>query len=465
VRRLAGEHGVAATMLNIPHPYPAAASEAWIGRHEGAWEQGEGVEFAVERLDDAVLLGAIGLRIAPEHARAELGYWIGVPYWGRGYATEAARAMLNLAFDELGLNRVFAYHFTSNPASGRVLQKIGMLLEGTRRQHTRKRGDWTATSTPRSERTGAQPFDSPTRGGRTVGSVTLMKTDLLPIGRFARLTGLSIKALRHYADLGLLEPARVDETTGYRYYALAQATRADAIRRLRELELPLDSVREALNERPERLAEILAAHRGQLAARIADLSRSIWELDRLIDGEEELVPDERTMVRFELSVQDLPEERLLVVRDRVPTEELKTVIPKAIETVGMYLRELGVTPAGPPVCICPFPDDEGLVSVATGWPAGAPARPPIEEQLLPATRALAMKHTGPYDLLSRSYRHMEEVIADQGLEATGDPREVYLSDPEQVASAADYETLIVWPVRPDDELEPGGFFKRRIETD
>jgi RimJ/RimL family protein N-acetyltransferase len=53
-----------------------------------------------------------------------------VPYWGRGYATEAARAIVDFAFGELGLNRVFAYHFTSNPASGRVLQNIGMRLEG-----------------------------------------------------------------------------------------------------------------------------------------------------------------------------------------------------------------------------------------------------------------------------------------------------------------------------------------------
>ena len=63
-----------------------------------------------------------------------------MPYWGRGYATEAARAVVAYAFDELGLNRVFAFHFTNNPASGRVLQKIGMRHEGTRRAHTRKDG-------------------------------------------------------------------------------------------------------------------------------------------------------------------------------------------------------------------------------------------------------------------------------------------------------------------------------------
>jgi DNA-binding transcriptional MerR regulator len=317
---------------------------------------------------------------------------------------------------------------------------------------------------PVDESTAAR-LDSPVAGDRSLRVVTLTTTELLPIGRFARLTGLSIKALRHYAEIGLLEPAHVDDATGYRYYALAQARRADAVRRLRELELPLEAVREALDD--GRLGEVLAAHRGRLQGRIGELLRTLGELDRLIDEEEELVPDERMMVRFELSVQDLPEERLLVVRDRVPTEELPTVIPRAIERVGTYLRELGVEPSGPPVCICPFPDEEGLVSTATGWPTlDAPARAPVAELILPATRALVMKHVGPYDLLRRSYRLMEEVIADQELGTTADPREVYVSDPKEVASPAELETLIVWPIRPDDKLDPPrDYFKRRVEID
>jgi [ribosomal protein S5]-alanine N-acetyltransferase len=71
-----------------------------------------------------------------------LGYWIGKPYWGRGFCTEAARAVLRYAFTELGLNRVHAYHFHHNPASGRVLQKIGMTHEGLLRQHVKKWGQF-----------------------------------------------------------------------------------------------------------------------------------------------------------------------------------------------------------------------------------------------------------------------------------------------------------------------------------
>jgi RimJ/RimL family protein N-acetyltransferase len=128
--------------LEIPHPYPDGAAEEWIGSHAEAFEQGESVDFAIDLCADAALGGAIGLRFEHIHARAELGYWIGVPYWGRGYATEAAGAILEYAFAERGLNRVYAFHWTTNPASGRVLEKIGMTHEGTRRSHTLKDGEY-----------------------------------------------------------------------------------------------------------------------------------------------------------------------------------------------------------------------------------------------------------------------------------------------------------------------------------
>ncbi len=140
VQRLAGEREVAETTLNIPHPYPDGAAAKWIAEHATLYEGGDGVVFAVTDRASGALLGAVGLRSAPRHARAELGYWIGRPYWGRGYATEAVRAMLCYGFATLDLNRIHACHFARNPASGRVMAKAGMQLEGVARQHFR-RGD------------------------------------------------------------------------------------------------------------------------------------------------------------------------------------------------------------------------------------------------------------------------------------------------------------------------------------
>lgn len=138
VQRLAGAREVAAGTLTIPHPYPDGAAEEWIS---STAQNADAVDFAIERFEDGALIGAIGLRYERAHDRAELGYWIGVPFWGNGYATEAATAVLRAAF-ETELNRVYAVHFATNPASGRVLQKIGMTHEGTLRAHVLKWGEY-----------------------------------------------------------------------------------------------------------------------------------------------------------------------------------------------------------------------------------------------------------------------------------------------------------------------------------
>ena len=139
VQRLAGAEEVADTTLNIPHPYADGLAEAWIESHADAFQERERVALAITD-SDAVLVGAISLRLELGHKRAELGYWIGVPYWGRGYATEAAGAMVEYGFNELGLNRIHARHLARNPTSGRVLEKAGLTHEGFHRAHILKNG-------------------------------------------------------------------------------------------------------------------------------------------------------------------------------------------------------------------------------------------------------------------------------------------------------------------------------------
>jgi DNA-binding transcriptional MerR regulator len=107
-------------------------------------------------------------------------------------------------------------------------------------------------------------------------------TDLLVIGRFARLTGLSVGALRHYDELDLLRPAFVDPSTGYRSYARSQLATAQAIARLRDLELPLDAIRAYLAaDDPADQRRILAGHRDRLAARTARLQRVLHLVGQL----------------------------------------------------------------------------------------------------------------------------------------------------------------------------------------
>jgi [ribosomal protein S5]-alanine N-acetyltransferase len=140
VQRLAGDPSIADTTLNVPHPYLDGAAKAWIETHAPEFAAGRLATFAIALLDGGALVGSIGLVIDAGSGRAELDYWVGRPYWGRGYATEAARAVVQYGFEELRLGRIYATAMTRNPASIRVLEKIGMREEGVLRGHVTKWG-------------------------------------------------------------------------------------------------------------------------------------------------------------------------------------------------------------------------------------------------------------------------------------------------------------------------------------
>lgn len=138
VEELAGDPQVADGTLTIPHPYPPGAAQQWIDTHQPAWEAGTGLTLAITESATGTLMGVIGLSIDADNSRAELGYWIGVPFWNRGYCTEAGRAVIDFAFYGLALHRLYAHHFTRNLASGRVMQKLGMSFEGIQRSGAKK---------------------------------------------------------------------------------------------------------------------------------------------------------------------------------------------------------------------------------------------------------------------------------------------------------------------------------------
>ena len=134
VQLYAGDRDVARNTSTIPHPYEGGMAEAWIKTHQPAFEKGTGINLAItlkdtQESDDPVLVGAISLDIDIHEGSSELGYWVGKPFWNCGYCTEAAKVIVTYAFDVLELTSVHAFVFKRNPASGRVLQKIGMQFE------------------------------------------------------------------------------------------------------------------------------------------------------------------------------------------------------------------------------------------------------------------------------------------------------------------------------------------------
>ena len=135
VQVLAADADVAETTASIPHPYPQGAAAAWIASHDADRQRGAQYAYAIASADGATLVGAIGLRpVADGHDN--IGYWIGRPFWGRGYATAATMAITALAFGYLDCETLAASYLQRNAASGRVLEKCGFaLLRTVEREH------------------------------------------------------------------------------------------------------------------------------------------------------------------------------------------------------------------------------------------------------------------------------------------------------------------------------------------
>ena len=128
VKHLVNDPNMASTTYDIEYPYEDGMAEEWIQGHHEAFEKGAGIHFAITFKTDETLIGTVGLefRIHLPYRDAGLNYWIGKPYWNCGYCTEAAKAVIAYGFRENDINVIFADYFKRNPASGRVMRKIGM---------------------------------------------------------------------------------------------------------------------------------------------------------------------------------------------------------------------------------------------------------------------------------------------------------------------------------------------------
>jgi len=121
---------ISRNLLTFPHPYYEKDAIFWINLANQCHQNGEGYIFAIRSKEDGLLMGGIGLDVNKLHNRAEVGYWLGEPHWGKGYATEGTLEMIRFGFETLGLNKITSAHFDYNPGSGRVIEKSGFIKEG-----------------------------------------------------------------------------------------------------------------------------------------------------------------------------------------------------------------------------------------------------------------------------------------------------------------------------------------------
>lgn len=144
IQKAAGVRQIADTMISLPHPYPAGEAERYVARQQAEREKGRSATFTIaHRQEGGRFCGLVEVRdIDREHSQAELSFWLAVEAWGQGYMSEVVQPVAQYGFEELGLNRLYAYHMLRNPASGRVLEKNGFKQEGLLRQRVRKWGQF-----------------------------------------------------------------------------------------------------------------------------------------------------------------------------------------------------------------------------------------------------------------------------------------------------------------------------------
>ncbi len=139
---LLADEEIARMTLRIPHPYHPADAETFLASiAKTATEHGEATTFAL-RLASGKLIGGIGLSRGEQSwsHRAEIGYWLGRPFWKQGIMTAAVQAIIRHAFDDVGLLKLTAGVFSFNNASARLLEKCGFVEEGCLRRHLPKDG-------------------------------------------------------------------------------------------------------------------------------------------------------------------------------------------------------------------------------------------------------------------------------------------------------------------------------------
>jgi len=253
---------------------------------------------------------------------------------------------------------------------------------------------------------------------------------LVSIGQFSKMTYLSVKALRYYHDVGLLEPALVDPDTGYRHYAVGQVGTAQAIRRFRDLEMPIEEVRRVLRA-PDDAARnrAILVHLERMHRQLDQTRAAVESLESLLGAGAGAARDARVEIRR------LPVTRAVITRAEVVFDDCGDWLPPALERLRAGVEAAGLTVTGADGAL--YSDaffEAGVGEVTAFVPVAGDAAGAVD---LPATTAAVLVHEGPFADLDRAYGTLGTAVAEMGVAGTGPIREHYLS----AAS-----TEVCWPV-------------------
>ena len=136
VQVLAGDNRIAKQTMSIRHPYEDGMAEKWISSLDEKWQKRERVEFAIILKENSTYIGSMSF-VSVEGVEAEIGYWIGYPYWNNGYCTEAGKLLVKFGLTKMCLNKITARHLATNPASGKILENLGLIWSKSEYQKDR----------------------------------------------------------------------------------------------------------------------------------------------------------------------------------------------------------------------------------------------------------------------------------------------------------------------------------------
>lgn len=270
---------------------------------------------------------------------------------------------------------------------------------------------------------------------------------LLPIGRFSGMTRLSVKALRLYDEKGLLTPAVVDPSTGYRYYEVGQAGRAEAIRVLRSVEMPLDEIAELLDaDDPEVIHKLLLMHRERLGEQLAAQERSLAYLESLINREEGIMD-------YQIEIVEAAPQRVAAVKKHSSMRTIGDDIQAGFGSLMSVLGRGDASASGSPLLV--FHDviddqTDGAVEICLPIDRYIPGNGEVYERQLEGGTLATTIHRGPYEEIAPAYQAVTGWISAHGHEIAGPPREVYLNNPTQVPSDQ-LLTRVEFPIHPDSK--------------
>lgn len=268
-------------------------------------------------------------------------------------------------------------------------------------------------------------------------------TDLMTIGEFARVTQLSVKALRHYDELGLLPPAEVDRSSGYRRYAVVQVPTAQAIRRFRDLDLPLDQIRALLGagDRSER-ERVLTDHLDAVHAEIERSQAAVQALQELLAP----VP-----WRTDVEHRSLPETTVLGIAADVGWDDAEAWLDEAFAELADAMARASAVPQGPAGALYDaafFERHEGRVLAFVPTAADLPRLGRAGSHRLEAREVAVMVHRGPFATLDETYASLGTYVVQGGIGADGPILENYVSSGDDDAGTIAV-TEVCWPITAD----------------